>query len=149
MPVTTFKLSYIEAKQLMMAAVESAEYHNVPGAIAIVDNGGNPMLVESLENTMSSASNIAIGKAATAAAFIRPTIEIEKAILKGRSPMLTLDSVSQPYVPLKGGYPIWYEGHLLGAVAVAGTMDADMDEVVVLEALENVSFNCMSTLSNE
>jgi len=147
MPVPTFKLSYIEAKQLMMVAVESAQYHNVPGAIAIVDNGGNPMLVESLENTMSSAAKIAIGKAATAAAFIRPTIEIEKVILAGRSPMLMLDSVtSQSYVPLKGGYPIWYEGHLLGAIAVAGTMDAEMDEVVVLEALENVNFNSMSTI---
>lgn len=138
MPETTYKIKYDEAKALMNAAIESARHHKVPGAIAIVDAGGNPILVESLDKTMCSAAHIAIGKAATAAAFIRPTIEIEKVLLEGRVAMLTLNSVTpQPYVPLKGGYPIWHNNELLGAIAVAGTMDADMDEVIALEALEN------------
>ncbi|AXT61409.1 heme-binding protein [Aquimarina sp. AD10] len=138
MPKTTFKITYDEAKMLMNEAVKSANHHNVPGAIAIVDEGGHLLLLESLDNTMSSASKIAIGKAATAAAFKRPTMDIEKVVLEGRTPMLVLDSVTvESYVPLKGGYPIWYEGKLVGAIAVAGTMDAEMDEVVVLEALKN------------
>jgi len=138
MPNTTFKMTYKDAKSLMDAATKSASSHKVPGAIAIVDSSGNPLLVESLDNTMCSASKIAIGKAATAAAFKRPTMAIEKVILEGRTPMLMLDSTtSEAYVPLKGGYPIWYKEELIGAIAVAGTMDAEMDEVVVLEALEN------------
>ncbi|CAM3577789.1 GlcG/HbpS family heme-binding protein [Zobellia roscoffensis] len=138
MPKTTYKITYQEAKSLMAAASESAAKHKVPGAIAIVDNGGNLLLLESLDDTMSSAANIAIGKAATAAAFKRATIDIEAVVLAGRSPMLVLDSAtSQAYVPLKGGYPIYFNNELIGAIAVAGTMDADMDEVIVLEALEN------------
>ncbi len=138
MPTSILKMTYNDAKSLMQAAVKSAEKYKVPGAIAIVDKGGNPILLESLENTMSGASKIAIGKAATAVTFLRPTKAIEDVILEGRSPMLVLDSsLSNAYVPLKGGYPIWYENQLLGGIAVAGTMDAEMDEVIVLEAIEN------------
>ncbi|WP_109438166.1 MULTISPECIES: GlcG/HbpS family heme-binding protein [Aquimarina] len=138
MPKETFKITYGDAKSLMNAATKSAFQHNVPGAIAIVDSSGNLILLESLENTMSSAAKIAIGKAATAAAFKRPTIDLENVVLEGRTPMLVLDSAtSEAYVPLKGGYPIWHNDELLGAIAVAGTMDAEMDEVVVLEALDN------------
>ncbi len=138
MPKSVFKITYSDAKSLMNAAVESAKRHKVPGAIAIVDNGGNLILLECLDNTMSGASKIAIGKASTSVAFMRPSIDIEKVILGGRTPMLVLEgATSNGYVPLKGGYPIWYQDELIGGIAVAGTMDAEMDEVVVLEALEN------------
>ncbi len=141
MPQNTYKLSHQEAKELMDAATESAKKHNVPGAVAIVDQGGHIMIVESLDDTMYSAANIAIGKAATAVAFIRPTKDIERVIMNGRSPMLILNSATvSPYVPLKGGYPIYYEDKLLGGIAVAGTMDAALDEVIVLEALK--ACNC-------
>ncbi|NMH88357.1 GlcG/HbpS family heme-binding protein [Flavivirga algicola] len=138
MPKSVFKMTYSDAKSLMSAAVKSADKHKVSGAIAIVDKGGHPMLLESLENTMSGASKIAIGKAATCVAFMRPSKDIESVIMEGRTPMLVLDgALSNAYVPLKGGYPIWYKNELIGGIAVAGTMDAEMDEVVVLEALEN------------
>ncbi len=131
-------MTYRDAKSLMDAATKSAMDHQVPGAIAIVDSSGNPVLLESLDDTMSAAAKIALGKAATAVAFKRPTIDLEKVILNGRSPMLVLDgATSEAYVPLKGGYPILFEDELVGGIAVAGTMDADMDEVVVLEALQN------------
>lgn len=131
-------MTYGDAKSLMDAAVNSAKRHKVPGAIAIVDSNGNPILLESLDDTMSGASKIAMGKAATAVAFNRPTKDLEKVILEGRTPMLVLGgATSEAYVPLKGGYPIVYENEIIGAIAVAGTMNAEMDEVVALEALEN------------
>ena len=136
MPKTQSSISYAEAKKLMKAAVDSATKHRVPGAIAIVDSGGHLILVERLDGTMHAATNIANGKAATAVAFQRPTKSIEDVILSGRSPMLILNnSTSQPYIPLKGGYPIMHDNEIIGGIAVAGTMDAEMDEVVVLEAL--------------
>lgn len=138
MPKRSLVLTYDDAKKLMKAATDSANKNGVPGAIAIVDSGGNLMLLERLDNTMNSAANIAIGKAATAVSFKRPTIELENTIQEGRNTMLVLDSATaHPYIPLKGGYPIWHENELLGAIAVAGTMNAEMDEVVVLEALTN------------
>ena len=147
MPTSTFRMTYDDAKALMKAATDSAFRHQVPGAIAIVDQGGNLILLESMDQTMSAASNIAVGKAATAVAFQRPTQDLEKVILNGRPPMLELDAATSfAYVPLKGGYPLWYKGVLLGGIAVAGTMDAEMDEVVVLEAMQKLEWvSCVNS----
>ncbi len=130
MPKTVYEMTYNDAKSLMDSAVKSAQKHKVPGAIAIVDKGGNPILLESLDHTMSGASKIAIGKAATSVAFKRPSIDLEKVILEGRTPMLVLDiALSDDYVPLKGGHPRGYKNEVLGGSAGAGTMEAEMDEV--------------------
>ena len=135
MPSTTYKITYQEAKQLMDAAVNSAANHNVPGAIAIVDAGGDLIILERLDNTMNAAPVIAMGKAATAVAFQRPTKDIENVILDGRIPMLV--AKHDNYVPLKGAYPIWHKEQIIGGIAVAGTMDAEMDEVIAQEALKH------------
>jgi len=51
--------------------------------------------------------------------------------------MLELNSAtSQPYIPLKGGYPIEINGEIVGGIAVAGTMDAEMDEIIVKNAIQ-------------
>lgn len=138
MPKQVLSIKYSEAKKLMISSIASAKEHGVPGAIAIVDQGGHLVLLERLPNTMYAASDIAIGKAATAVAFQRSTKDIEDVISKGRSSMLMLNSVTpQPYVPLLGGHPIIYKKQIIGGIAVAGTMDAKMDDVVALEALSN------------
>ncbi len=140
MPLPNLTLSHAEAHILMDAALRTAAEHEVPGAIAIVDAGGHLLLVERLNGTMVAAANIAIGKAATAVTFQRPTAAIEDVVLAGRSPMLTLDSVTpQPYVPLKGGHPIMHGEIIIGGIAVAGTMDAEMDEVIAQAALAYIS----------
>ncbi len=120
----------------MDLAVASAKKHGVPGAIAIVDFAGYPLILETLDNTMNAAAQIALGKAATAISFQRKTQDIEEVILAGRTPMLVLEGATPlPYVPLKGGHPVYHNKTIVGAIAVAGTMDAEMDEVVALEAL--------------
>ncbi|GAB5562669.1 MAG: hypothetical protein SynsKO_43160 [Synoicihabitans sp.] len=138
MPINQIVISHTEARVMMDAALRAASDHGVPGAIAVVDAAGHLILAERRDGTMHAAINIAIGKAATAVAFQRPTAAIEDVVLAGRSPMLTLDSVTpQPYVPLKGGHPITQGDKIIGGLAVAGTMDADMDEVIAIAALQS------------
>ncbi len=138
MPKQVLDISYSEAKRLMMLAMECMGKYRVPGAVAIVDRGGHPIILERADKTMFAASNIAIGKASTCVAFMRPSSELESAILSGRTPMLVLDGATpNPYIPLKGGQPIIVEGQITGAIAVAGTMDAEMDEKIAQEALTN------------
>lgn len=137
MPEKDWNMTYEDAKAIMLAAVASANRHKVPGAIAIVDRGGHLMLLERLPKTMTSAADIAIGKAATAVGFQRPTRAIEEVILQGRFPMLMLNNVtSYGYVPLLGGHPVVFENEIIGGIAVAGTMDAKMDDIVAEEALQ-------------
>src|SRR5437899_7076252 len=90
------------AKKVIAAAVAEAKSKNAPGgAIAVVDEGGNLIAVERLDNTFAAGANISIGKARTAVLFKRPTKFFEDVINKGR----TMTTVND-FTPLQGGIPI-------------------------------------------
>jgi uncharacterized protein GlcG (DUF336 family) len=57
------------AKQIIAAAASHARTKAGTGSIAIVDDGGNLIAAELLDNTFPAAANISIGKACTAAIF--------------------------------------------------------------------------------
>src|SRR5688500_11343018 len=105
------------AKKVIAAAVTEARSKNAPGAaIAVVDEGGNLVAVERLDNTFAAGANISIGKARTAALFKRPTKFLEDVINKGRTAMTALND----FTPLQGGIPIIVDGQIIGAVGVSG-----------------------------
>ena len=113
------------AKKVIAAAVAEAKSKNAPGgAIAVVDEGGNLVAVERLDNTFAAGANISIGKARTAALFKRPTKFFEDVINKGRTAMTALSD----FTPLQGGIPIIVDGQIIGAVGVSGAASAQQDE---------------------
>lgn len=113
------------AKRVVAAAVAEAKRLKAPGAaIAVVDDGGNLMVVERLDNTFAAGANISIGKARTAAIFKRPTSVFEKIIRDGRTPMVALND----FTPLQGGVPIEVDGQVIGAIGVSGAASAQQDE---------------------
>lgn len=119
------------AKKIAAAAAEKAAELQVGGAIAVVDSSGDLIYLERLEGTMPAAANIAIGKAATAAAFRRPTKKLEDLIQTQRLSMLDLSGItSTPYVPLMGAYPIVVDEEIIGAVSVAGAQTGENDEII-------------------
>src|SRR5437773_5951961 len=104
------------AKRVIAAAVAEAKSKNAPGgAIAVVDEGGNLIAVERLDNTFAAGANISIGKARTAVLFKRPTKFFEDVINKGRTAMTTV----KDFKPLQGGIPIIVDGQIVGAVGSA------------------------------
>jgi glc operon protein GlcG len=118
-------LSLEGAKKVIAAAVAEAKNKSAPGAaIAVVDDGGNVIAVERLDNTFAAGANISISKARTAALFKRPTKTFEEIINKGRTAMTTL----QDFTPLQGGIPIIVDGQVIGAVGVSGAASAQQDE---------------------
>jgi glc operon protein GlcG len=118
-------LSLEGAKKVIAAAVAEAKSKNAPGAaIAVVDDGGNLIASERLDNTFAAGANISIGKARTAALFKRPTKAFEDIINKGRTAMATLAD----FTPLQGGVPILMDGQVVGAVGVSGAASAQQDE---------------------
>ena len=117
------------AKKVIAAAVAEARSKNAPGgAIAVVDEGGNLVAVERLDNTFAAGANISIGKARTAALFKRSTKTFEDTINKGRTAMATLTD----FTPLQGGVPIVVEGQIIGAVGVSGAASAQQDEELAI-----------------
>ena len=117
------------AKRVIAAAVAEAKSKNAPGgAIAVVDEGGNLIAVERLDNTFAAGANISIGKARTAVLFKRPTKFFEDVINKGRTAMTTVND----FTPLQGGIPIIVDGQIIGAVGVSGAASAEQDEELAI-----------------
>jgi glc operon protein GlcG len=123
--VTTRKALTLDgARGLIAAAEKVARARHTTGAVAVVDDGGNLVAVDRLDGTFAAASNIAVGKARTAAQFKKPTRFFEDVIAKGRTAMTALPD----FTPLGGGLPLVVDGQIVGAVGVSGAASAKEDE---------------------
>lgn len=117
------------ARRVIAAAVAEAHAKGAPGGvIAVVDDGGNLMALERLDQTFAAGANISIGKARTAALFKRPTRVFEEIIKNGRTSMVALND----FTPLQGGVPITVDGAIVGAVGVSGAASAQQDEELAI-----------------
>ena len=121
------------AKKAIAATVAEAKRVNAPGgSIAVVDDGGNLLALERLDQTFAASANIAIGKARTAALFKKPTKVFEDVIKGGRTSMVTLGGDLQNFTPLQGGIPLEWEGKVVGAIGVSGAASAQQDEELAI-----------------
>lgn len=117
------------ARQVIASAVSEAKRVGAPGGVvAVVDDGGNLMALERLDNTFAAGANISIGKARTAVQFKRPTKAFEDIIRNGRTPMVALND----FTPLQGGVPITVDGQIVGGVGVSGAASAQQDEELAI-----------------
>ena len=107
-----------QAKKAMAAAEAEARKNNWPVAIAIVDSGGNLVMMQRLDNTQFGSTEVARQKAHTAAAFKRSTKVFSDLIAQGGGNLrlLKLEGAS----PIEGGVPIVVNGQIVGAVGVSG-----------------------------
>lgn len=126
------------AKGVAASAIAYAKSRQAPGgAIAIVDTAGTVIYLERLDDTFPNASEVAIGKARTAALFRRPTRVFEDAVNKGRYAMLSVPAVA-PLTALQGGVPIEVGGKVVGAIGVSGAASAAQDEEIALAGAEAI-----------
>jgi glc operon protein GlcG len=116
------------ARQVIAAGVAYARTKAGTAVIAVVDEGGNLMALERLDNTFAAGANISIGKARTAVLFKRPTKFFEDIIKNGRTSMVALND----FTPLQGGVPITVDGQVVGGVGVSGAASAQEDEEVAM-----------------
>jgi glc operon protein GlcG len=128
-------LSLEGAKIVAAAAAAEAKRVQAGGAIAVVDDGGNLLYLERLDNTFAAAANISIAKARSAANFRRDTRVFEDAIKNGR-----VSLVANPeLLPLQGGVPVTVDGRVVGAIGVAGANSAQQDEDIAKVAAQALS----------
>lgn len=115
------------ARQVLATAIGEARRLNAPGgAIAVVDDGGNLMVLERLDGTFAAGATVSIGKARTAALFKKPTRVFEEIIKNGRTAMVALPD----FTPLQGGIPIVVGEEVVGAIGVSGAATAAQDEEI-------------------
>jgi uncharacterized protein GlcG (DUF336 family)/mannose-6-phosphate isomerase-like protein (cupin superfamily) len=137
------------AKNVIAAAVAEAKRVNAPGgSIAVVDEGGNLLALERLDQTFAASANIAIGKARTSALFKKPTKVFEDVIKGGRTSMITLSGDLQSFTPLQGGIPLEWEGKVVGAIGVSGAASAQQDEDLAIMGAKSLDNMEMAGMTN-
>ena len=91
MNLPTKKVLTLEAARVAMAA---AEAEAVRGGwrvvIAVVDDGGHPLMLHRLDGAQWSSIDTAMGKARAAVAWKRPTRLLEESVNNGRFAFLSI-----------------------------------------------------------
>jgi glc operon protein GlcG len=113
------------AKKLVAAAETEAKKRGATAVIAVVDDGGQLILLERLDDTQVASVEVAIGKARTAAIFRRPSKVFEDQVKNGRVAALALPGAT----PLQGGIPITVEGKVIGAIGASGNSPQEDEEI--------------------
>lgn len=116
-----------KAKKMIAAAEKKAIEINVPMVIAVVDVGGNLVAQERMDNALLASVSIAFNKAYTAVALKMSTDQVAAVAQPGQSLYGINTTDNCRIVIFGGGFPIWDNGVLVGAIGVSGgSVDEDM-----------------------
>jgi glc operon protein GlcG len=109
-------LTLAAAQKMVEAAQAEAEHNHLAGVIAVVDDGGWPILVLRMDNAAFVASvELAPGKARTAALFKKPSQALEDSINHGRIAAVT----ARDFIEMQGGLPIVVDGQVIGGIGAS------------------------------
>lgn len=120
-------LTLSAAKKIADAAAAEANQRKATVVIAVVDDGGNLLVLNRLDDTQVASVDVGIGKARTAAIFRRPSKVFEDQIREGRVAALALPGAT----PLQGGLPIVHEGQVIGAIGVSGNTPQEDEDIAL------------------
>jgi glc operon protein GlcG len=110
-------ISLEQAKKVMAGAEAEAKKNNWPVVIAILDSGGQLVMLQRLDNAQWGSVDIAKEKARSAVALRRPTKALQDLIAQGGANLRLLNI---GYSVLEGGIPIVVDGKIIGSVGVSG-----------------------------
>jgi glc operon protein GlcG len=109
-------LTLAAAQKMVEAAQAEAERSHLAGVIAVVDDGGWPILVLRMDNAAFVASvELAPGKARTAALFKKPSQALEESINHGRFAAVT----ARDFIEMQGGLPVVVDGQVIGGIGAS------------------------------
>ena len=106
-----------QAKKVLAGAEAEAKKNNWPVVIVILDSGGQPVMLQRLDNAQWGSVDIAKEKARSAVALRRPTKVFQDLVAQGGA---NLRLLTLGYSVLEGGIPIVMDGKIVGAVGVSG-----------------------------
>ena len=126
----------LEAAKKIAASCEAyAKQKQWTIVVAIVDIGGNLVLLQKMDNTQLGSIDVSIAKAKTANNFKRPTKAFDDQLAGGGA---ALRIFSVPGITaVEGGEPIFSNGKIIGALGVSG-MSPQQDGEVVKAGLANM-----------
>jgi uncharacterized protein GlcG (DUF336 family) len=116
------------AKKIAAAAEAEAAKNKWTMVITVLDDGGNIVYLERMDETQIGSINVAVDKAKSAVNFKRPTKTFEDQVAGGRNVILKLPGA----LPVEGGIPLMIDGKLVGAIGVSGGTSAQDGQVAAV-----------------
>ena len=130
-PITRKTMGLALARELTMAAEAEARKNNWNVVIVIVDETGNLVTLNRMDDTQYGSIDVAQKKARTAAKFRRSTRVFNDRILKQNDQaVLSVPDV----IAIPGGLPISADGKVIGAIGISG-VTSDQDEQIATAAI--------------
>lgn len=124
-------------KKMGSFAEEKAREIGVPVAFAAVDEGGNLLYFQRMEGTLLISTKVSQDKAYTACALKCPTCDLADVTKPGESLWSLHNSGDGRIICFGGGYPVYSDGRVIGAIGVSGGT-AEEDMAVATYALEKM-----------
>jgi glc operon protein GlcG len=134
------RLTAAGAKKIMAAAIAGAEKAGIAVSVAIVDAGGNLMLLERMEGGRFHTVHSATTKAVCAASNRRPTAStgaVGQSLDVAHAIGLALAAGPERWTAMEGGCPILVDGQCVGGVGIAGG-SWQHDQDLAREAVESI-----------
>ena len=135
--VNAKRLTSQGAKTMMTAAIAEAESIGITATVAIVDDGGNIMLLERMDGGRFHTVHSSLTKAVCSASNKRPTTtggaqgqHLDTLHAIG----LSLAAGPERWTAMEGGFPIFFDGECVGGIDVSGG-DWEQDERIAKAAV--------------
>src|SRR4030095_6878707 len=117
------RLTLAGAKKMMDYATEKAQKAGHAIAVAIVDAGGHPVLIQRMDGGRFHTVHSSTTQAVCAASHMRPTT-MKGAAGQSLDTMhalgLALAAGPERWTAMEGGYPIIFDGICVGGIGVSG-----------------------------
>lgn len=112
------------AEKFVEEASKYAREKSLNVSVSVVDKGGNLVLFKRMNGAIIASIDVSMKKAYTALLLNSPTSKVDLVEFPG------LDRIfKEKLITFGGGYPIVYEGRLIGALGVSGGSSLDDNEI--------------------
>jgi glc operon protein GlcG len=111
-------ISIENAKKVAAAAIAEAQKNKWNMAVTVVDDGGNLVYFEKMNDTQIGSIDVSMDKAKAAALFKRPTKAHQDALAAGGENLRILRL--RGAMPVEGRIPLVLDGKIVGAIGVSG-----------------------------
>jgi len=146
-----YRITLDDALPMLAAAREKAEEIGVRQTICVCDDGGHVLALHRLPGARLTGVEIAMAKAFTAAGHERATHLFNESpggpALPGNEAFGISHMYPGKFATFVGGFPVEYEGQIVGAVGVSGGNGAQ-DKAVGAAALDAFARHAAGTLAD-
>ena len=117
-------LTLDDCRKMAAACEAEAQRNGWNVAIAILDDGGHPLLLLRMDGATPSNAENAVQKGRTAAVSRRSTKVWEDRIAAGR-----ISTLSMPVMAVQGGIPVMHQGECVGGIGVSGAQSHEDEQI--------------------